>query len=38
VFAQFIAVAPITTTGACHQQQREGYGSRDDNKPVLHGS
>ena len=38
VFAQFIAIAPITTAGACHQQQREGYGSCDDNKPVLHGS
>jgi hypothetical protein len=38
MLAQFIATTPVTTTGACHHEHCEGDGSRDDNKPVLHGS
>jgi len=38
VRAQFIALVPVTMAGACHKHERQGYGSRDYNEPVLHGS
>jgi hypothetical protein len=38
VFAQLIAVAPITTAGACHEHKPEGYNSHEDDKRVPHGS
>ena len=36
--AQFIAIALVTTAGACHKHKREGHGSREDDERVLHGS
>ena len=38
VRAQFIALALVTTAGVCHKHKRQGYGSREDDKRVLHGS
>ena len=37
VFAQFIAIAQITTASACHKHERQGYGAREDDKRVRHG-
>ena len=36
--AQFIAFALVTTAGACHKYKPDRYGSREDDKRVLHGS
>jgi hypothetical protein len=33
-----MALVPVTTAGACHKYEPEGYGSRDDNEPEPHGS
>jgi hypothetical protein len=38
VRAHFFAIVPVATAGARHKQPTEGYGYRDDNEPVLHGS
>ena len=37
VGSQLIAFVPVTTAGARQKYEPEGYGSRDDNEPVLHG-
>ena len=37
VLAQFIAITPVTTAGACHEHEPEGYDSDRYNEPVLHG-
>jgi hypothetical protein len=35
VRAQFVPIALVTTSGACHKHERQGYGSREDDKRVL---
>jgi hypothetical protein len=34
----FRKAAELKTAGPCHKHEREGHGSRNDNKPVFHGS